>query len=141
MGRVHLEKYPWEVAAWENSLGNNIIFYTNVVIANYKHFLLLEMEAPEAGVAKGLTLILDSHTDLQTEKSIGDDFIGFLVGVSKGGDYSLLDESSILLSPGHQHYLALTATNIQSSNLQSIDPTVRNCLYPGTKFNERELPS
>ena len=85
---------------------------------------------PEPGVAKGLTLILDSHTDLQSEKSISDDWMGFLIGVSKAGDFPILDHTSFLLSPGHQHYIGITATNVKSNDLKSIDPMVRNCLYP-----------
>ena len=45
---------------------------------------------PEVGIAKGLTLTLDAHTDLQADKSIEDDFKGFLVGVSKDGEIPLM---------------------------------------------------
>ena len=38
---------------------------------------VLDDVKPEAGVSKGLTLTLDAHTDLQSNKSMADDWMGF----------------------------------------------------------------
>ena len=42
---------------------------------------------------KGLTVILDAHTDLVAEATVSDDFQGFLALVEEGSKYPLVSET------------------------------------------------
>jgi hypothetical protein len=56
---------------------------------------------PEAGRSKGLTLMLDAHSDLVASNSIPDDFQGFTAVVSSRSQYPVTSGKSVLIRPGH----------------------------------------
>ena len=42
-----------------------------------------------------------------------------------------MDQNPIILKPGHENYVAISITNITSTEeIKSIDPQKRNCLFP-----------
>jgi hypothetical protein len=55
----------------------------------------------EAGRSKGLTLMLDGHSDLIAESSIPDDFQGFMAVIGTSTQYPLTTRKSLLIRPGH----------------------------------------
>ncbi|TRY79504.1 hypothetical protein TCAL_17087 [Tigriopus californicus] len=64
---------------------------------------------------KGLTLVLDAHTDVVSAGTV---------------------KRSFLIQPGHVTYAAISATGIIASDaIQSVSPVTRNCYFP----NEFEL--
>ena len=107
-------------------LGNFVT--KNVNVQNYA-ILFIGTDLPEVGIAKGLSIILDAHTDLQSNKSMGDDWAGFQIGLSVDGEVPMMEHGSYLLSPGHQHYLGISAVDTVSRKLSNIEPLRRGCLY------------
>ena len=96
--------------------------------------LLLNVK-PEVGRFKGLTLILDAHSDLLTDRSVDDDSNGFLIGLSKSEEFPLMGQGTHLLKPGYEHFLSITATDIISdSKIKTyLKPKERKCLFPSEK--------
>lgn len=90
----------------------------------------------KAGKFKGLTLVLDAHTDIVSAGTVSEDFQGFLGLVEENSQFPLVKERSFLIQPGHTTYAAISATGIiASDSIQSVDPLTRNCYFP----NEFEL--
>jgi hypothetical protein len=56
---------------------------------------------PEAGHSKGLTLMLDAHSDLIAASSIPDDFEGFLAVIDSRTQYPITSRKSVLIRSGH----------------------------------------
>jgi hypothetical protein len=56
---------------------------------------------PEAGRSKGLSLMLDAHSDLIAASSIPDDFRGFLAVIDSRTQYPITSGKSVLIRPGH----------------------------------------
>ena len=54
---------------------------------------------PEVGRHKGLTLVLDSHTDLLSPRSVAEDSTGFLIGLTGKGEFPLMGQVRLLSSP------------------------------------------
>ena len=69
---------------------------------------------PEVGRFKGLTLILDAHSNLLSESSIEEDSSGFLLGLTKSGEFPLMGQGTKILRPGYEHFVSLSATNAVS---------------------------
>ena len=90
---------------------------------------------PEVGRFKGLTLVLDAHSDLLSERSVEDDSNGFLVGLTKSGEFPLMGQGTHLLKPGNEHFLSLTAIDtISDIKVQSyLKPEKRKCYFPHEK--------
>ena len=87
---------------------------------------------PEVGRYKGLSLVLDAHSDLLSARSVAEDSNGFLVGLSQPGQFPLMSQGSHLLRPGMEHFLSISATDTVAdpaieSNLQ---PAARKCYFP-----------
>ena len=69
-------------------------------------------EEPKSTVGKnkGLTLILDGHTNLIASGTINDDLQGFYALVDEPGKYPLVNEGSTILQSGHTSFVAISAT-------------------------------
>ncbi len=85
----------------------------------------------EAGQNKGLTLILDAHTDQVSAGTIADNFRGFVTVVGTKGSYPLTSRHSFLVKPGQENYVSLSATSVQADHgIKHIDPEKRYCYFP-----------
>ena len=69
---------------------------------------------PRAGREKGLTLVLDAHTDMVAANSINADVDGFLASVDASSKYPLTHKKSVWIRPGHSNMVALRATRIKA---------------------------
>jgi hypothetical protein len=82
------------------------------------------------GIAKGLTLILDAHTDLLAASSVASDFKGFFGLITGKGDYPMVYSNGFLIRPGHTNFVALSASMIEADNdLRSLEPWRRKCIF------------
>jgi hypothetical protein len=62
------------------------------------------------GKNKGLTLVLDGHTNLLASGTVSDDTQGFFAVISEDDKYPLVNDGSNLLQAGHATFVAITAT-------------------------------
>ena len=74
---------------------------------------------PKVGKGKGLTLILDGHSNLVSASTVAEDFNGFLAFVGPRTNFPMLTEGGVLIKPGHENFVEVSAIKISS------DPAVR----------------
>ena len=87
----------------------------------------------EAGISKGLQVILDAHSNLLAGGTVPGDFYGFYAIIDAKDQYPMTSRKSILLRPGHNNLVSMSATKITSKDINHIEPSKRNCLFPGDK--------
>ncbi len=91
---------------------------------------------PQAGMSKGLTVILDAHSEKVASSSVREDVQGFSAIVESSNQYPLTFKKSLLLRPGHENMVSLKATKVTSAeDLANIDPVKRQCYFE----HEKEL--
>ena len=84
----------------------------------------------QTGINKGLSFMLDAHTDLLSASSIDRDFKGFTGLISYKGSFPLVYQRGFQIRPGHNNLISIGATMIEASqNLRSIEPWRRKCLF------------
>ena len=84
----------------------------------------------EPGKGKGLTVILDSHSDLFSASSVDLTTLGFTGFISPRGRFPQRILESFEIKPGHNNLVAVSGTIIQSDiELMAIDPAARNCYF------------
>ena len=85
----------------------------------------------QAGLNKGLMIMLDAHSDIWSSSSVESDFQGFTGLIDRIGSYPLMLQNGFQIRTGHNNMIALSATQIDATDdLRSIGPATRNCLFP-----------
>jgi len=85
----------------------------------------------QPGQNKGLTLILDAHTDRISPGTVHDNFRGFSTVVDGGERYPLTQRNSLLIRPGRENYIAISALSIVADDdIVDINPKKRYCYFP-----------
>ena len=85
----------------------------------------------ESGRNKGLTLVVDRHSNKLSASTVMDNFLGFVTVVDGNDKYPLTSSSSLIARPGYE-----TNMEIKSINLLSLEETrdfssqKRNCYFP-----------
>ena len=67
-----------------------------------------------AGRSKGLTLILDAHTDLFSAGSVDSDYEGFTGLISSRESFPFTAQELFEIKPGHNNIIALSGTENQA---------------------------
>ena len=82
------------------------------------------------GKNKGVRLQLDLHSNFGSLGSVSDFFRAFQVFVGQPAEYPVLHQRSLMVKPGHETNLDLTATVLTASpDIVSISPKDRNCYF------------
>ena len=87
----------------------------------------------ETGISKGLQVILDAHSNLLAGGTVAGDFDGFFGIIDSKDQYPMTSRKSILIKPGQNTLVSMSATKITSDDIGDIDPKLRNCLFPDDK--------
>jgi len=95
-----------------------------------KDFLSGKEPQSQAGVSKGLTIILDAHSDLLAPSSVDVNFKGFQGLVSGKGEFPNVLERGFIIQPGKITYVAMTASIIEAkSEIRNLEPWRRQCIF------------
>ena len=73
----------------------------------------------QPGKSKGLTLVLDAHSDTVASSSVTEDVDGFFAIVDSSNQFPMTRIKSALVRPGHNNLVAIKATKVAS------DPRIR----------------
>ena len=85
---------------------------------------------PESGRNKGLSLVLDRHSDKLSPSTVMDNFNGFLAIIDDKDKYPLTSATSLIASPGHETNIEINAVNVESlDEIRKIHPKRRNCFF------------
>ncbi len=87
-----------------------------------------------AGENKGLTVMLDAHTDWLSKGSVYEDFDGFVAYVGPTNSFPLTKMRGVKIKPGHENNVVLRAQSIWTSmDTKSIEPERRGCIFEEEK--------
>ena len=84
----------------------------------------------QPGQNKGLTIVLDAHTNMVSSGTISDNFKGFMTIVDGASNYPLTEINGFLVRPGRENHVALSALEINGTEaIRSISPKDRGCFF------------
>ena len=93
----------------------------------------LENDEPRAepGVKKGLTLVVDRHSDKLAPGSVSDNFLGFPMVVDDRKKFPLVEMSGEIVRPGYQTNVKVSAVHFEGrEEIRQYKPDHRNCYFP-----------
>jgi len=70
----------------------------------------------QSGLKKGLSVMLDAHSDIFATGSSDTDFQGFTVLIDSSGSYPLISQNGFQIRSGHNNMVALSATKVSISS-------------------------
>ncbi len=80
----------------------------------------------QAGKSKGLTVIMDAHSNLLSAASVDEDFSGFITLVHCKNDYPVTTVGHLVLKPGHVNNVGISVTRVKADeDTREIDTDVR----------------
>jgi len=84
----------------------------------------------QSGITRGLTVILDGHTDQLAGNSIETGIKGFNGLISYRGSFPMVSQRGFQIRPGHNNLVSISATMILADeDLGSLSPKKRNCRF------------
>lgn len=85
----------------------------------------------EAGRNKGLTLVVDRHSDIISASTVMDNFQGFVTVVDDNDKYPLTSSSSLIARPGYETNMEVKSTQVYAENeIRDFGPEKRDCYFP-----------
>ena len=85
---------------------------------------------PQAGLKKGLVLILDAHTNFVSGGTVFDNFRGFLTTISSPKQFPMTTKNSLLIKPGQYNTVGITALSVKADDaIKEYSPSLRNCYF------------
>ena len=86
---------------------------------------------PQAGRNKGLTLIIDGHSNKVSAGTVKDDFDGFITLVEDNKRFPLLSLTKLISRPGYKSNIEVDAIKIESkTEIRDYEPQRRKCYFP-----------
>jgi hypothetical protein len=85
---------------------------------------------PEAGINKGLTVIVDRHSDILSPGTVTDSFRGFITIIDDKDKYPMATLSSLIARPGYDSNIEVTAIQLEADpEIKKYDPAKRKCYF------------
>ena len=86
---------------------------------------------PEAGRNKGLTVIVDRHSDILSPGTVFDSFRGFVTIIDDKDKYPMGSLSSLISRPGYESNIEVNAIQLEAKpEIQKYKPDRRHCYFP-----------
>ena len=90
----------------------------------------LEDIKPQAGLTKGLTVVVDAHGDLVATGSVSDNFKGFTATITAPGDFPITKRKTRMIKPGQLNMVEISATNVEADEtIRDVQPKARHCYF------------
>ena len=85
---------------------------------------------PEPGREKGLTIVVDRHSDKLSRGTVTDNFQGFVTIVDDNSKYPMASVNSLIAIPGYENYVKVKAIHMEGKReIQNYSPKERNCYF------------
>ena len=92
------------------------------------------------GQKKGLQVILDQHSNMDSPGTLFNHDNGFKVFLGSPTEFPLLTYDKLLLSAGQQHSLRLGAVHLAAKGeVRKLPVLARECLLPGEQPSDRQM--
>ena len=86
---------------------------------------------PEAGRDKGLTLVVDGHSNKLSRATVSDNFRGFITVVDDKDKFPLVSLSSLIARPGYENEIKVSAIHLKGlEDIRTYSPEKRKCYFP-----------
>ena len=90
-----------------------------------------EEPSPQAGRDKGLTVIIDGHSDKVSSSTVKENFNGFITLVDDNHKFPLLSLTNLISRPGYENNIKVDAIKLQSkAEIRKYQPERRKCYFP-----------
>ena len=85
----------------------------------------------QPGLNKGLTVVLDAHSNSVSSGTVFDNFRGFVATIEPPNQFPLTTKTNVLLQPGKINGVAMSVVNIEADpGIKRKDVSKRNCFFP-----------
>ena len=111
-----------------NSLRNSS--YKELVKEMQNEALPKRMVTSQVGEESGLRLTLDLHSNTVSFGTLNQEYEAFKVFVGDPAEFPMMRENSLKVEPGREHFVHLSATVVNTSDIKDIDPDARDCFFP-----------
>lgn len=86
---------------------------------------------PEPGRDKGLTLVVDRHSEKLSRGTVMDNFQGFVTIIDDNSKYPMASVNSLIAIPGYENYVKVNAIHMEANKeIQKYSPKERKCYFP-----------
>ena len=86
---------------------------------------------PKSGIDKGLTIVVDGHSDKLSMGSVTTDFKGFRVVVDDRNMFPWVSRTHLIARPGHDTNIKVGALRLDGKNeIRKYSPERRQCYFP-----------
>ena len=90
-----------------------------------------EEPSPQAGRDKGLTIIIDGHSDKVSSGTVKENFNGFITLVDDNHKFPLLSLTNLISRPGYENNIKVDAIKLESKEeIRKYHPERRKCYFP-----------
>ena len=81
------------------------------------------------GQRNGLRLTLDLNSNKVSFGTLDQDYEGFSVFIGHPAEFPMMQEKSLKIKPGQEHFIDLSATVVSTNEIKDINPEARNCFF------------
>ena len=84
----------------------------------------------QVGRRNGLRLTLDLHSNTVSFGTLEKEYDAFSVFIGQPPEFPMMQDKSIQLQPGREHFIDLSATVVSNNGIRDILPEARDCYFP-----------
>ena len=85
---------------------------------------------PESGRNKGLKLIVDGHSNLQSAGTVKENFDGFITLIDDSNKFPMVSVANMITRPGHENDIKVDAIKLEARReIRKYSPKRRNCYF------------
>ena len=104
--------------------------YKELVTKMQNETLSKKIVTSQVGEENGLRLTLDLHSNTVSFGTLNQEYQAFKVFVGDPAEFPMMRENSLKVEPGREHFVHLSATVVNTSDIKDIDPDARDCFFP-----------
>jgi len=106
-------------------------FRGNEDVRNNTRWFINNEPNTEPGIGKGLTLVVDAHSNRISSASVFDNFHGFPIIVEDNTKFPMTGFSGKRVRPGYENNIEVTAISLKADDeIRKYDPKDRKCYFP-----------
>ena len=124
-------KYRDSISIRQSSDASNGFSQSDTVLDDTNLYKASNEPVPEAGRDKGLTLIVDGHSNKLSRSTIPENFRGFVTVVDGTDKFPFVSHSNLIVRPGFENEIKVSAIQVDTlDETRKYHPEKRNCYFP-----------
>ena len=124
-------KYKNAIALQQSKDSNRGFESNGIVVKNTQWFIGNNEPKAEPGIEKGLTLVVDSHSNRLSSASVFDNFRGFPIIIEDNQKFPTTSFSGKRVRPGFENNIEVSAFSLEARDeIRKYEPDQRKCYFP-----------